>query len=50
VIIVPKEQTIALDITIEEAFRFAVSAGVIAPESRRETAVLPKAYAEPPQE
>ncbi len=50
VIIVPKEQTIALDITVEEAFRFAVSAGVIAPETRREPAVLPKAYAEPPQE
>jgi len=29
VIMVPKEQTIALDMTIEEAFRFAISAGVI---------------------
>ncbi len=31
VIIVPKEQTIALDMTIEEAFRFAISAGVDTP-------------------
>ncbi len=31
VITVPKEQTIELDITIEEAFRFTVSAGVIIP-------------------
>ena len=35
VIVVPKEQTIALDMTVEEAFRFAISAGVISPESRR---------------
>lgn len=33
VIMVPKEQTIELDMTIEEAIRFAVSAGVIAPQS-----------------
>jgi len=45
VIIVPKEQTIALEMTIEEAFRFAVSAGVIAPD-RGEAAALPRAYAE----
>jgi uncharacterized membrane protein len=32
VIMVPKEQTIELDMTIEEAIRFAVSAGVIAPQ------------------
>ena len=31
VILVPKEETIELDITIEEAFRFTVSGGVIAP-------------------
>ena len=31
VIMVPKEQTIELNMTIEEAIRFAVSAGVIAP-------------------
>jgi len=34
VIMVPKEDTIELDITIEEALRFAVSAGVIAPGER----------------
>jgi uncharacterized membrane protein len=33
VITVPKKQTIDLDITIEEAFRFIVSGGVIAPGS-----------------
>lgn len=32
VIMVPKEQTIELDMTIEEAIRFAVSAGVVAPQ------------------
>jgi len=46
VITVPKEQTIELDITIEEAFRFTVSAGVITPSKRltnNETAaVLPR--------
>jgi len=42
VIIVPKEQTIALDMTIEEAFRFAVSAGVIAPDSQRMSIALPR--------
>ena len=42
VIIVPKEQTIALDMTIEEAFRFAISAGVIAPESEQAKAFLTK--------
>lgn len=45
VIIVPREQTIALEMTIEEAFRFAVSAGVIAPD-RGEATALPRAYAE----
>ncbi len=34
VIMVPKADTIELDITIEEALRFAVSAGVIAPGAR----------------
>ena len=46
VIVVPKEQTIALDMTIEEAFRFAVSAGVIAPDSQRVMA-LPGAEGRP---
>jgi len=50
VIFVPKEQTIALDMTVEEAFRFAVSAGVIVPDSRRDMAALPKAYTEPAPE
>jgi uncharacterized membrane protein len=43
VVMVPKEQTIALDMTIEEAFRFAVSAGVITPDSQRLPA-LPRGY------
>jgi len=42
VIMVPKEQTIDLDMTIEEALRFAVSAGVITP-SDKYAADLPKA-------
>ena len=42
VIMVPKEQTIDLDITIEEALRFTVSGGVIAP-SNKQVAALPKA-------
>jgi len=31
VVMVPREQTIALDMTVEEAFRFTISAGVITP-------------------
>jgi len=34
-IMVPKEQTIDLDMTVEEAFRFAISGGVIAPDQER---------------
>jgi len=45
VIMVQRKQTIELDMTIEEALRFAVSAGVIAPDSER-TAALPMAVAE----
>jgi uncharacterized membrane protein len=41
VIMVPKKQTIEMDMTIEEALRFTVSAGVIAPDSERVVA-LPK--------
>jgi len=41
VIMIPKEQTIALDITIEEAFRFAISAGVVTPGSQQ-VAALPE--------
>ena len=33
VTIAPKEEVIDLDMTIEEAFRFLVSAGLITPES-----------------
>lgn len=39
VIVVPKEETIALDLTVEEAFRFLVSGGVIAPEHGQPTVV-----------
>jgi uncharacterized membrane protein len=45
VIMVPKKQTIEMNMTIEEALRFTVSAGVIAPGSDR-IAALPKAVAE----
>jgi len=34
VVFVPKEETIALDMTVEEAVRFVVSAGVVAPNGR----------------
>jgi uncharacterized membrane protein len=40
VITIPKDETIALDMTIEEAFRFIVSAGVIAPNGEQ-AATLP---------
>jgi uncharacterized membrane protein len=46
VIVVPKEQTIALDMTVEEAFRFTISAGVIAPNSQRMSVALPKVVSE----
>jgi uncharacterized membrane protein len=36
VIMVPKKDTIELDITVEEALRFAVSAGVITPSTKLE--------------
>ena len=49
VIMVPKEQTIALDMTVEEAFRFTISAGVITPGSQR-VAALPKADLEGKEE
>jgi len=45
VIMVPKKQTIELDMTVEEALRFTVSAGVIAPGSEH-PAALPKPEAE----
>jgi len=40
IIMVPKKQTIELDMTIEEALRFAVSAGVITPSTRHEPTAL----------
>ena len=42
VVVVPKDETIALDMTVEEAFRFLVSGGVISPGSQPQN-VLPKA-------
>jgi len=46
VIMVPKEQTIALDMTIEEAFRFIISAGVVAPDNQRAPVALPRDVSE----
>ncbi len=43
VITIPKEEAIVLDMTVEEAFRFLVSAGVILPEGEPWTP-LPRAY------
>ena len=45
VIMVPKKQTIELDMTIEEALRFTVSGGVIAPGGER-AVTLPKVGSE----
>ncbi len=42
VIMAPKEQTIDLDMTIEEAFRFTVSGGVITPAQKQNVAALPQ--------
>ncbi|MBN1507263.1 MAG: hypothetical protein JW955_10480 [Sedimentisphaerales bacterium] len=39
VIVAPKDETISLDMTVEEAIRFVVSAGVIVPDGRRPTAL-----------
>jgi uncharacterized membrane protein len=39
---VPKKQTIDMDMTIEEAFRFTVSGGVITPGRKLDMAALPK--------
>jgi uncharacterized membrane protein len=43
VIMVPKKRTIELDMTVEEALRFAVSAGVITPGGQQAAAALPNA-------
>jgi len=42
VIMVPKKQTIELDITVEEALRFIVSGGVISPGRRYPPSELPQ--------
>jgi len=42
VIIVPRKHTIELDMTIEEAVRFTISGGVIAPGGRAVSAALPE--------
>ena len=42
IIMVPKKQTIDLDMTIEEALRFTVSGGVIAPGRKHVAAALPR--------
>jgi uncharacterized membrane protein len=47
VIVVPKEDTITLDLTIEEAFRFIVSAGVVVPASELPPLSLPAHGAAP---
>jgi uncharacterized membrane protein len=42
VIMVPKKQTIDMDMTIEEAFRFTVSGGVITPDQKQDLPALPQ--------
>ena len=42
VIMVPKKQTIDMDMSIEEAFRFTVSGGVITPVQNQNMAALPQ--------
>ena len=42
VIMVPKKQTIDMDMTIEEAFRFTVSGGVITPGLKQNITALPQ--------
>ncbi len=42
VIMVPKKQTMDMDMTIEEAFRFTVSGGVITPGQKPNMAALPR--------
>jgi len=46
VIMVPKKQTMDMDMTIEEAFRFTVSGGVITPGQKLDMAALPQPEAE----
>ena len=42
VIMVPKKQTMDMDMTVEEAFRFTVSGGVITPDQKQNMAALPQ--------
>ncbi|MBW7991671.1 MAG: DUF502 domain-containing protein [Planctomycetes bacterium] len=46
VIMVPKKQTMDMDMTIEEAFRFTVSGGVITPGQMQNMAALPQTETE----
>jgi uncharacterized membrane protein len=46
VIMVPKKQTMDMDMTIEEAFRFTVSGGVITPGQMQDMAALPQPQTE----
>ena len=46
IIMVPKKNTIELDMTMEEALRFTVSGGVITPGGEQEAASLPTADSE----
>jgi uncharacterized membrane protein len=44
IVTVPKDETIDLDMTIEEAFRFTISGGVITPDGQKVVkAVVPSA-------
>ena len=42
VVIIPKDETIDADMTVEEAFRFIISGGVITPHSSTEVALTPQ--------
>jgi len=42
VIMIPRKQTIELDMSIEEAFRFTVSGGVITPDQMSEKMIFPE--------
>jgi len=44
VVTVPKEQTIELDMTMEEAIRFVISAGVVAPQNDKTPVSLQPAH------
>jgi len=50
VTVVPKEEVIDLDITIEDAVRFIISAGVVQPQGEKCAGFLPNAEHEKKQE